>query len=220
MTENIGASHLSTGDPASFGTVGTAYPDAPCRIAPDSGEIQVKAPWTMLGYYLQPELTAETITEDGWLRTGDKGAVDAQGRLRITGRVKDLFKTGKGKYVAPAPIEDKLVMHGAVEACCVTGANLGQPLALLMLNAEATQQAKGAGRAELEASLSAHLKAINETLDPHEQLDCLVVTPQAWTVDNDLITPTFKVKRNKVEDMFARNYERWVSMRKPVVWEG
>ena len=218
MTENIGASHLTTGDPSAFGTVGLPYPAIQCRIAPETGEIQVKAPWTMLGYYKQPELTAETLTEDGWLKTGDKGSTDAQGRLKITGRVKDLFKTSKGKYVAPAPIEDKLVMHSSVEACCVTGANLGQPLALLMLNEAAAKQAAGAGKAELEASLAEHLKAINETLDPHEQLDCLVITTEAWTVDNDLITPTFKVKRNRIEDMFAANYDRWVGMRKKVVW--
>ncbi|MBT9490183.1 MAG: AMP-binding protein [Rubrivivax sp.] len=218
MTENIGATHITLGDPGSFGTVGRPYAPVQCRIAPDTGEIQVKAPWNMLGYYKEPELTKEAFTADGWLKTGDKGSTDAQGRLKITGRVKDLFKTSKGKYVAPAPIEDKLVMHPAVEACCVTGANLGQPLALLMLNADATKLAQGSGKAELEASLAEHLKHINETLDPHEQLDCLVITTEAWTVDNDLITPTFKVKRNRIEDMFAKNYDRWVGQRKKVVW--
>ena len=173
----------------------------------------------MLGYYKEPELSKAAFTDDGWLKTGDKGALDGEGNLRITGRVKDLFKTSKGKYVAPAPIEDRLVMHGAIEACCVTGANLGQPLALAMLNAvAAAEAASAAGRAALEASLAAHVKAINEQLDPHEQLDCLVVTVDPWTVDNDLITPTFKVKRNRIEDMFAANYERWVGARKTVLW--
>ena len=68
------------------------------------------------------------FTDDGWLKTGDKGALDAEGNLKITGRVKDLFKTSKGKYVAPAPIEDKLVMHPAVEACVVAGVDLGATL--------------------------------------------------------------------------------------------
>ncbi len=218
MTENVGATHITSGDPADYGTVGRPYDRVQCRIAPDTGEIQIKAPWNMLGYYKQPELSKDAFTEDGWLKTGDKGSTDAQGRLKITGRVKDLFKTSKGKYVAPAPIEDKLVMHVAVEACCVTGANLGQPLALLMLNEEAQKQVAGGGKAELEASLAEHLKHVNATLDPHEQLDCLVITAESWTVDNDLITPTFKVKRNKIEDMFAKNYERWVGQRKAVVW--
>jgi long-chain acyl-CoA synthetase len=219
MTENLGASHITTGDPAEFGTVGRVYDDVECRIAPDTGEIQVRSPWTMTGYYKQPELTAETITPDGWLKTGDKGSIDAQGRLKITGRVKDLFKTSKGKYVAPAPIEDRLVMHEAVEACCVTGANLGQPLGLVMLSAEAVQQAATpAGKSELESSLADHLKAVNATLDPHEQMDCIVVMTEAWTVDNDLITPTFKIKRNKIEDAFAAQYARWESAGKPVIW--
>ncbi len=219
MTENLGATHLSDGQPASFGTVGRPYDAVPCRIDPANGEIQVKAPWTMLGYYKEPELTRQAMTDDGWLHTGDKGSVDERGQLRITGRVKDLFKTSKGKYVAPAPIEDKLVMHPAVEACCVTGANLGQPLALLMLNPEAVKQAATpAGRSELEASLAAHLSSVNATLDPHEQVDCLVLMTEAWTVDNDLITPTFKVKRNRIEDLFARNYEAWVGSRKKILW--
>ncbi len=98
----------------------------------------MKSPGLMLGYYKEPELTRDAFTDDGWLHTGDKGALDAEGNLRITGRVKDLFKTSKGKYVAPAPIEDRLVMHDAIEACCVTGANLGQPLGIVMLNAEAS----------------------------------------------------------------------------------
>ena len=219
MTENLGASHITLGDPATFGTVGTPYQQVQCRLDPGNGEIQVTSPWTMLGYYREPELTKGTFTDDGWLKTGDKGSVDAKGNLRITGRVKDLFKTSKGKYVAPAPIEDKLVMHASVEACCVTGANMGQPIGLVMLNVEAVKQAAdAAGRSALETSLAEHLKMVNDTLDPHEQLDCLVVMTEPWTVDNDLITPTFKVKRNRVEDLFAKHYERWVGMRKPVVW--
>ncbi len=219
MTENIGASHISTGNVQDVGTVGLPYEAAQCRIDPVSGEIQILCPWTMLGYYKEEALTREAFTADGWLRTGDKGKEDAQGRLKITGRVKDLFKTSKGKYVAPAPIEDKLVMHNAVEACCVTGANLGQPLALVMLNPDAVKKsADAAGKAELEASLLAHVQHINEGLDPHEQLDCIVLMTDAWTVDNDIITPTFKVKRNRIEDLFAKNYDRWVGMKKKVIW--
>jgi long-chain acyl-CoA synthetase len=157
--------------------VGTTYDGVSCRIETGNGEIQMKGECLMLGYYKNPEVTAATFTADGWLKTGDKGTVDAEGNLTITGRVKDLFKTGKGKYVAPAPIENKLSTHPAIEACCVTGANLGQPLALLMLNPEAAAKARDAdGRSALEASLAEHLDAVNAQLDPHEQMDCLVVT--------------------------------------------
>jgi long-chain acyl-CoA synthetase len=219
MTENCGVSHATLPGKQRPGTVGLPYDGVQCRLDPVTSEIQMKAPCLMLGYYKEPDLTKQAMTDDGWLKTGDKGALDAEGNLKITGRVKDLFKTSKGKYVAPAPIEDKLVMHNAIEACCVTGANLGQPLALAMLNADAIKKAGTPdGRAELEASLAAHIKSINETLDPHEQLDCIVVTAEAWTVDNDLITPTFKVKRNRIEDLFAKNYDAWVGMKKKVIW--
>ena len=219
MTENCGLSHATLPGTLKPGTVGLPYDGVQSRIDPTTGEIQMKAPCLMLGYYRESELTRQTFTEDGWLKTGDKGEVDAEGNLKITGRVKDLFKTSKGKYVAPAPIEDRLVMHTAIEACCVTGANLGQPLALAMLNVEAVRRAgEAAGRAELETSLAGHLQAVNAVLDPHEQLDCLVVTTQAWTVDNDLITPTFKVKRNRIEERYAARYEAWVGARRAVIW--
>jgi long-chain acyl-CoA synthetase len=221
MTENCGVSHATLPGKSRPGTVGLPYEGVQCRLDPANGEIQVKSPGLMLGYYKEPEQTKAAFTEDGWLHTGDKGALDGEGNLKITGRVKDLFKTSKGKYVAPAPIEDRLVMHVAVEACCVTGANLGQPLGIVMLNLEAIARAKdGGGRGELESSLSEHLKRINDTLDPHEQLDCLVVVTEPWTVDNGFITPTFKVKRNRIEEVYAPRYETWVGSRKPVIWIG
>jgi len=219
MTENLAASHMTVPGTQAFGTVGRTYDGVQCRLDPSSNEIQVKSPATMLGYYKQPELTASAFTDDGWMHTGDRGVLDAAGNLMITGRVKDLFKTSKGKYVAPAPIEDKLVMHAAVEACCVTGANLGQPIALMMLNDEAVKKLQDpARRTELESSLAEHLNGINAALDPHERLGCLVVMTDAWTVENDLITPTLKVKRNRIEDLFAKYYEAWTRMGKTVVW--
>lgn len=220
MTENCGVSHATLPDLPRPGTVGPPYDGIRCRIDPSSGEVQVSSAGNMLGYYRDPEQTRRVLTDDGWLCTGDKGEIDPEGNLRIVGRVKDLFKTGKGKYVAPAPIEDRLVTHGAVEACCVTGANLGQPLALAMLNAETIQRSRDpAGRDELEESLASHLAAVNASLDPHERLDCLVIVNEAWTVDNDLVTPTLKVKRNRIEAVYARHYEDWVGARRPVIWQ-
>jgi long-chain acyl-CoA synthetase len=219
MTENCGVSHCTLPGKQRPGTVGYPYDGVESRLDPETDEIQVKSPGTMLGYFREPEQTQAAMTPDGWMRTGDKGVLDAEGGLRISGRVKDIFKTGKGKYVAPAPIEDRLVMHAAVEACCVTGANLGQPLGIVMLNMEAARRmADAAERVALEASLAAHMQSINATLDPHERLDCLVVVQQPWTVESGLITPTFKVRRNRIEDVYAAHYERWVVQRRPVVW--
>jgi long-chain acyl-CoA synthetase len=219
MTENLIVSHLTMPGQNQEGTVGPPYAGVEVRIEPQTGEIQMRSPALMSGYYKEPELTRQALTPDGWLRTGDKGQIDAQGLLRITGRVKDLFKTSKGKYVAPAPIEDRLVMHDSVEACVVTGANMGQPLGIVMLNAESVARiGDPAARSEIESSLAAHMAHVNATLDPHEQLQCIVVVTTAWTVDNDLITPTFKVKRNRIEDMYAANYERWEVSGKSVIW--
>ncbi len=219
MTENCGVSHATLPGVPRPGTVGMPYDGVQSRIDAVTGEIQMKSPGLMLGYYKEPGLTKDALTDDAWLHTGDKGALDAQGNLRITGRVKDLFKTSKGKYVAPAPIEDRLVMNGVVEACVVTGANLGQPLGIVMLNPEAALRAKDAGqRKDMEVALNEHLQAINAKLDPHEQLDCLVVVSTPWSVENGFITPTFKVKRNRIEEVYGPMFERWTSTRKAVVW--
>jgi len=219
MTENCGVSHATLPGVQRPGTVGKAYDGVRSRIDPASGELQMKSPGLMLGYFREPELTRQAHTEDGWLHTGDKGELDGEGNLRITGRVKDLFKTSKGKYVAPAPIEDRLVMNGELEACVVTGANLSQPFGIVMLNAGAVERsAQPDGRAAIEASLARHLTAINDGLDPHEQLECLVVVAEPWSVENGFITPTFKVKRNRIEEVYGPLFERWTTARRPVVW--
>ncbi|MCK6425763.1 MAG: AMP-binding protein [Burkholderiaceae bacterium] len=219
MTENLALSHITEPGRDQIGTVGPPYEGVEARIDPTDGEIQMRSAALMLGYFKEPEQTRLAFTDDGWLHTGDKGSIDAQGLLRITGRVKDLFKTSKGKYVAPAPIEDRLVMHEALEACVVTGANLGQPLGIAMLNAETVACLdEDDALARIEQSLAEHLERVNAQLDPHEQLACLVAVTSAWTVDNDIVTPTFKVKRNRIEDVYARHYESWVASGRKVIW--
>jgi long-chain acyl-CoA synthetase len=210
MTENLALSHLTLPGKNQEGSVGPAYAGVQARIDAQTGEIQMRSEALLMGYYKEQDLSRDVFTDDGWLRTGDKGFVDAQNCLHITGRLKDLFKTSKGKYVAPAPIEDRLVMHEALEACVVTGANLSQPLGIVLLNANSVaQMGDPAAKAALQTSLASHLKAVNSTLDPHEQLACLVVVATPWSVENDIITPTFKVKRNRIEDLYAAHYEQW-----------
>jgi len=217
MTENLALSHLTVPGRNQRGTVGPAYEGVQVRIDPDSGELQMRSPAVMLGYYKAPEQTHEAFTADGWLRTGDKASQDADGCVRITGRVKDLFKTSKGKYVAPAPIEDRLGMNPNIEACCVAGANMGQPLGIAMLSPQGVQRASSeAERAALMAELSKHLDDVNARLDPHEQLDTLVLIKTPWTVDNGFITPTFKVRRNRVDEAYGAAFEGWVGKRAKV----
>jgi long-chain acyl-CoA synthetase len=221
MTENCAVSHATLPGRSRPGTVGLPYDGVESRLDPASGEIQMRSQGLMLGYYKEPGLTAAAFTVDGWLRTGDRGELDAEGNLRLTGRVGDRFKTSKGKYVVPAPIEDRLVSHAAIEACCVAGASLGQPLAIVMLGADACARAADrAGRSELHASLEAHLHAVNAELDPHERLSTLVVVTEPWTVDNGFVTPTLKVRRNRIEEVYASRYDAWAQARQPVVWLG
>ncbi len=219
MTENCGISHATLADMKRPGTVGLPYDGVESRIDAQTGEIQVRHGALMLGYYKEPELTAAAFTADGWLHTGDKGALEADGCLRITGRVKDLFKTSKGKYVAPAPIEDKLVTHPAIEACCVVGANYPQPFAMLMLNADAAAKSRDAvGRTAREDAMANHLMSVNLGLDPHEQLEVLILMTELWTVENGLVTPTFKVKRAALETRYVASFDKWTSSGRKIVW--
>ncbi|KZX81234.1 AMP-binding acetyl-CoA synthetase, partial [Alcanivorax sp. HI0013] len=135
MTENLAWSHTTEEGDQKIGWVGTPNDGVECRIG-EGGEIMVRSLGNMKGYYKQPEKTAEDLTEDGWLHTGDVGEIDEKGRLRITGRVKEIFKTEKGKYVAPAPIENRLSTQPGLELSCVIGQGMGQPIALLNITPE------------------------------------------------------------------------------------
>jgi long-subunit acyl-CoA synthetase (AMP-forming) len=180
-----------------IGSIGRAYSGVDIRIA-EEGEIQVKGPCNMKEYYLEPEKTAEAITEDGYLKTGDKGSIDSDGYITITGRLKEIFKTAKGKYIAPVPIESKLMANSSIEQVCVTGSQLKQPIGLVVLSEEALKLSAE----EIEQSLLATLNEVNDTLESHAVLDRLVVMKDEWTVDNGLLTPTLKVKRHTLEEHY------------------
>jgi long-subunit acyl-CoA synthetase (AMP-forming) len=180
-----------------IGCIGKAYDGVDLRIAED-GEIQVKSPCNMIEYYKDQEKTSGVFTNDGYLRTGDKGVMDAEGYVRITGRLKDIFKTEKGKYVTPAPIESKIMENAIVEQVCVTGTNLPQPIALLVLSEDALKQNKDT----IAGSLTETLERVNSGLESHQKLDRVVVFSQEWSIENDLLTPTLKVKRHVIEERF------------------
>lgn len=180
-----------------IGAIGRAYDGVTIRIAED-GEIQVKSPCNMIGYYKDDEKTAEVFTSDQYLRTGDKGKMDSEGFITITGRLKDIFKTDKGKYVSPAPIESKIMETSIVEQVCVTGTNLPQPIALLVLSIEARNHSKDLVRDTLEETLT----TVNASLESHQRLDRIVVFKEEWSIENELLTPTLKVKRHVIEERF------------------
>ena len=173
----------------------------------------------MLGYYKEPELTAEAIDEEGFMHTGDKGALDNQGRLKITGRIKEIFKTSKGKYVAPAPIEDLLLTNTSLEQVCVTGADLPQPIALVTLSEQAAARLSNKDeKADLEKTLEQLLRETNAQLDKHENLARLVVFAQPWTVESNLITPTLKLKRSAIDELYQEKFENWCKNKTSIVF--
>ena len=219
MTENCGYSHVTRVGQFASGYVGHAQPKVECKID-ENGEILVKSPGTMLGYYKNPEKTAEDMTEDGFLRTGDLGEIDAEGRLKITGRIKDIFKTSKGKYIMPVPTEQKIGNQALIESVCIGGSSQPQPVAFIMLAEDIRNSLKqNPKRDEIENTLKALRLKINEELEPHAKISFFVVVNEPWTMENDLLTPTMKIKRNKIESHYEPFLDAWAQQKKEVVWE-
>ena len=206
--------------PANFrmGYVGTAVPGLEARIGPEE-EVQLRSPMNMIGYYRNEEATRASFTEDGFFRTGDKGELAADGQLKIIGRIKEQFKTSKGKYVSPVPIEKRLSIHPALEATCVMSSGLAQPFALSVLSADARKQCEaGALDGELGRALAALLTQVNGELDPHERLGFLALVDGPWDMESGLVTPTLKLKRAALEARYAGLVDGWIAAHKPVLW--
>jgi long-subunit acyl-CoA synthetase (AMP-forming) len=185
----------------------------------DEGEILVKSPGQLVGYYKRPDLDAEVFTDDGYFRTGDKGERRADGVLKLTGRVKELFKTAKGKYVAPAPIENKFNANSNIEMTLVSG--VGQPAAYAMVVLSETlrpQIGDPAVKARVEGELTQLLKDVNKELADYEKLQMVVVAPEPWTIENGCLTPTMKIKRNRIESAVEAQVETWYSSKGKVYW--
>ncbi|WP_456490430.1 AMP-binding protein [Marinobacter nauticus] len=219
MSENFAYSHMNKPGRTRTGYVGEALPGVEVKIS-EQGEVLVKSPATMMGYYKDEEKTAEAFTEDGFLRTGDKGEIDEMGRLKLTGRIKEIFKTSKGKYIAPAPIENRLMSHDAIEMVCVSGANQTQPHALVVLGEEIRPKAADESfRKELEESFRQLIQDVNKTVDPHEQLAFITVVSDEWSIENSFLTPTLKLKRNVVEDAYQAKVDSWYAKKQPVIWQ-
>jgi long-subunit acyl-CoA synthetase (AMP-forming) len=216
MTENFALSHYARAGESRTGWVGTPAPGVVAKIASD-GELLVKSPGNMVGYYKAEALTREAIDGEGFLHTGDRGEIDARGMLAIRGRVKELFKTSKGKYVAPAPLESALLAHADIDQACVSGAGLPQPYALVVLSAALRTRGD---RAAVGALLADHLRETNAAFDPHERMDTLIVIPEEWTPENGLLTPTLKLRRAIIEERYAARVPALLAQRAAVVWAG
>ena len=218
MTEDNSYSFSSSEQFNAPGCVGVAMPGVQARISPE-GEILVKSPGRLKGYYKRPDLDAESFTEDGFFRTGDLGELDERGILKITGRAKELFKTAKGKYIAPAPIENAINAHPLVELSMVSG--VGQPAAYAIVVLAETvrpRQADPSVRTEVEAELGSMLQQVNRELPDYAQLRMIVVADEAWSIENGCLTPTMKIRRSRIEAAVSPRVERWYGVQRPVLW--
>jgi len=214
MTEDCILSHFNLPGKNKFGTVGQPLPGVTGKLS-EEDEILIKSNCLMKGYFKNPEKTAEMFTEDGFLRTGDIGEYDHDGYLKITGRLKDQFKTDKGKYISPAPIELALSKNNDIEQVCIVGTGIPQPIALVI----PSESGKEKSKEDFDQSIWTSILEVNPSLEAYEKLAKAVVMKEEWSVDNGLMTPTLKVKRNRVEANHMQMYPQWFEKSEKVVYE-
>ncbi len=214
MTEDCIISHCNLPNKNKIGTVGKFTVGATAKLS-DIGEICVKNDCLMLGYYKDPEETAKAFDDTGYLKTGDLGEYDHDGYLTITGRAKDQFKTDKGKYISPAPMELALSKNTDIEQVCIVGMGIPQPIMLVI----PSEIAKKKSKSELSESLLQSILEINPTLEKHEKIEKAIVMKEDWTVENGLMTPTLKIKRGHVEKIHRPMYRSWFDAQERVLFE-
>jgi long-chain acyl-CoA synthetase len=214
MTEDGSVSHCNTKWVQKVGTVGKALRNVKIKLSPE-GEICIKNNCLFLGYYKNPEVTAAVMDDEGFFKTGDIGEYDHDGFLTITGRVKDQFKTDKGKYISPAPIELSMSSNTDIEQICIVGTGIPQPIALITLS----ELGKKKTKEELSTGLLSTLNEVNPRLEKHEKIQKIVIMKEEWSVANGLCTPTLKVKRNSIEKIHQDYYPTWFDHSEMVIFE-
>lgn len=186
-----------------IGTVGRAGPGIELKIAADK-EILVRSKGLFSGYYNNPQATQESFDNDGWLYTGDIGDVDSDGYLTIQGRKKDTFKTAKGKFVSPVPIEKRLMDLGNFEMVCLIGSGMAAPI-LLAIAHNYTQF----DQSRYEKKLQSIIEKINTELESHQKIKGVLMIKEPWSIDNGILTPTLKIKRHVLEQHYATLDNNW-----------
>ena len=206
-----------------FGTVGMPIPGVEIRIVArnddGAGEIQVKGPNVMRGYYQNAELTAQVLSTDGWFTTGDIGKMVHGRFLKITGRSKEIFKTLHGRYVSPTQIEQHIEASEYVEQCMVVGANKTAILALIVPNFQALEQWCRTHKihwtapqfmvvnTKVEQFMASIVLEYNKTLQSHERVRKWILLHEPWTIESGELTPTLKIKRNVIETRWQKHIE-------------
>lgn len=196
MTETFAyGTQVGRGEKPRFGTISKALPGVELKTIEDD-ELLIRCPCLMQGYYRNEELTRDSF-ENGYFKTGDRAFIDEDGWVRITGRVKEVYKTTKGKYVAPVPLESLLARNELIEQACVVGEHLDQPVALVQLAEHIDLEMR-----ELRRQLVETLETVNAELEPHQRISHIIVIRERWTVDNELLTPTLKIRRQEIEKRY------------------
>jgi long-chain acyl-CoA synthetase len=201
-----------------FGTVGVLLDGVEVQIAPD-GEILCKGPNIMLGYYKNPELTAE-VMQDGWFHTGDIGNLDQNGFLKITDRKKEIFKTSGGKYVAPLPIENKMKENNFIEQMMVVGAGKKFTAALIVPSyinllpwckqhdVPFTSHEELIKDSRVIALFQSAIDTFNPEFNHVEQVKKITLLPHEWSIDSGELTPTGKMKRKVIMEKYEAEVEK------------
>ena len=213
MTECLGPFTAMPIGISKTNSVGVPLPETEGRLDPATQEILIRTPWMMKGYYKDAQHT-RAVLRDGWLHTGDQGVVDEEGFFRILGRVRDAFKTAKGKFVVPNLLEDKFSGSELISQMCVTGLGLNQPVGLVVLS----EMARQLDRNHLQQALLDLLKDVNACLHRYEQLSHLVLVQEDWTDKNRFLTPTFKLRRNAITAYYQESIQKWSTMKPGLIW--
>lgn len=193
---------LSSMDNRRVGSIGQTVAGVEVRIS-DNDELQVKADGCSPGYYNMPEKTAEVFV-DGWVYTGDKVRIDEDGYYYITGRVKDYFKTIQGKFVAPTPIENTFAENPHTEQICLLGRGFSKTVMVCVLSAIAQELDKQ----EIEATLLERVEVINTEVEKHARVGVVIISTNPWTIENAILTPTMKIRREKIDELFGENAQQ------------
>ncbi|RTZ15221.1 AMP-dependent synthetase [Vibrio aquaticus] len=213
MTESFAYSTLNYPFHAGkIGSVGNAGPGVELKIAADD-EIMVRSKGLFSGYYKNDIATQESFDSEGWLHTGDIGSIDSDGYLTIQGRKKDNFKTAKGKFVAPVPIEKKLFEYSRVEMMCLIGLGLPAPILLVV-----PHDFPNFDRKRYERTTEKVVARMNSELESHEQIKGVLMIKDPWSIENGILTPTLKIKRHVLEQKYHDMGQSWPKGQL-VVWE-
>ena len=215
MTENCAiCSSVDGRDFEKLHTVGQPQKGVELKIDKETGEILMKGPFIMKGYYKNEELTNNTI-RGGWLHTGDKGFLDEDNYLHITGRVADSFKTSKGEYIEPLTLEQHFVNINEIEEVCVVGLGIAQPLCLIQLS----EIGKNTSKEAISKMLTDRLNEVNSDLVNYKKISTLIIVNDEWTQQNGIVGPTQKLKRGAIEDKYSQNYLNWHNSSEQVIFE-